>query len=221
MHSKETCLAKSPLFEDLSEENLSEIAKDAQPQTVPAHTIIFREGDVGENFYMINSGRVRLFKKSANGDEIGFAELGPGDFFGQLAILTDELRWVNVEALQETHLTVFSREQFDHILRQYPSASLAFARQMSKYLARNIQVIRRKSEYRFRMFRISWIDFLVIFCLSLLLGIIFNYANPNGIRLLPRVTIEEPINFISPSIAQKKTYPGGDAFCGCQALYAI
>ena len=212
METKEACLAKSPLFEDLSEDKLSEIAQEAQPQIVPAHTIIFREGDVGENFYVINSGSVRLFKRGARGDEIGFAELGPGDFFGQLAILTDDLRWVNVEALQDTHLTVFSREQFDHILRQYPSASLAFAKQMSEYLARNIQVIRKKSEDRFRAFRTSWIDFFVIFCLSLLFGIIFNCANPNGIRLLPSFRVEEAIILASPAYALEKHGQGGALF---------
>ena len=205
---KESCLAKNPLFKEIPKEKLSEIARDAQYEVVPPNTIIFREGDPGDSFYMIDSGKVRISKKGRGGKEISFAELGPGDFFGQLAILTDDKRWVNVKTLEETHLTVLSKDQFDGILKQYPDASFAFAKQMSKYLASNIQVIKKKSEYRFRASRTSWIDFLFIFILSLLVAIIFNHSNPNGIRLIPKSLADEVVSWAEPSLAMLKHAEG-------------
>jgi len=201
--SKESCLAKNPLFRELPKEKLTEIAGEAQYEVVPPSTIIFQEGDPGDSFYMINFGRVRLSKKG-RGREISVAELGPGDFFGQLEILTDELRWVNVKTLEETRLTILPKKQFDGILKEYPDVSFAFAKQMSKYFARNIQVIKTKSEHRFQVSKTSWIDFLVIFILSLLCGIVFNHSNPNGLTLIPRLPAEDTAAYVTPSQAEAR-----------------
>ena len=202
--SRESCLAKIPLFKEIPQDKLSDIAKDAGYQVVRPHTVIFREGDPGDNFYMINSGKVRVSKTGKDGDEIVVAELGPGDFFGHLAILTDDLRGVNVEALEETTLTILSKERFDEILREYSNVSFAFAKQMSQYLARNITVIKKKSEHRFRVIRSTWVDYLFIFFLSLLFGIIFNYSNPNGIALMPNILPDKTIPRVTPSHTKTK-----------------
>jgi len=136
--------------------------------------------------------------------------LGAGDFFGHLAILTDDLREVKVEALDETNLTILSKYQFDEILRECPNASFAFAKQMSQYLARNITVIKKKSEHRFRINKSSWLDFFVIFSLSLLCGVIFNHSNPNGISLLPKLLADTNISMAMPAHARAK-YANGNA----------
>ena len=209
---KETCLANNPLFKELPKDKLVELAKGAQYLVFPPNTIIFREGDPGDSFYMINRGRVRLSKKSKRGEEILLAKLGAGDFFGQLAILTDDFRWVNVETMDETHLTVLSKDQFDGILKEWPSVSFAFAKQMSKYLARNIQVIKQKSERRLQVSRSSWIDWFVIFSVSLLCGIIFNNSNPNGIRLIPNIVAEKDVLEIETTVAAEKHKTGDAVF---------
>ncbi len=210
MDSPESCLAKIPLFKEFPEEKLSEIARISEHKVVPPRTVIFREGDVGDSFYIINSGKVHITKKVKGAVDITLAELGEGDFFGQLAILSDDLRWVNVETLEETHLTILSKDQFDDILKKYPNASFAFAKQMSKYLARNIQVIKRKSERRFRVSRTSWLDFFLIFFLCLLCGGIFNQSNPNGIHLTPKLKADKAVFLLEPSLAMEK-YAKGDA----------
>lgn len=202
--SRESCLAKIPLFKDIPQDKLSDIAKDAGYQVVRPHTVIFREGDLGDNFYMINSGKVRVSKTGKAGCEIRVAELGPGDFFGHLAIFTDELRGVNVEAIEETTLTILPKDRFDEILREYSNVSFAFAKQMSQYLAWNITVIKKKSEHRFRVIRSTWLDFIFIFAMSLLFGIIFNYSNPNGIGLIPKILPDKEIPRAEPSPAIAK-----------------
>ncbi len=209
--SRESCLAKIPLFKEIPQDKLYDIAKDAGYQVVRPHTIIFKEGDPGDNFYMINSGKVRVSKTGKAGDEIIVAELGPGDFFGHLAILTDVHREVNVEAIEETTLTILSKDRFDEILREYSQISFAFAKQMSQYLARNITVIKKKSDHSFRVIRSTWVDYLFIFALSLLCGIIFNYSNPNGIALMPNILPDKAIPRAEPSTAIAK-HPNDDIF---------
>jgi rhodanese-related sulfurtransferase len=209
--SRESCLAKIPLFKEIPQDKLYDIAKDAGYQVVRPHTIIFKEGDPGDNFYMINSGKVRVSKTAKAGHEIMVAELGPGDFFGHLAILTDLLREVNVEAIEETTLTILSKDRFDEILREYSHVSFAFAKQMSQYLARNITVIKKKSDHSFRVIRSTWVDYIFIFALSLLCGIIFNYSNPNGLALIPNILPDKAIPRAEPSTAMAK-HPNDDIF---------
>ncbi len=205
---KVSCLAKNPLFEEIPKDKLTEIAAEAEYQVVPPHTVIFQEGDPGDNFYMINAGKVRVSKSGRGGVEIRVAELGSGDFFGHLAILTDDLREVKVETLDETNLTILSKYQFDDILRECPNASFAFAKQMSKYLSRNITVIKKKAEHSFRINESSWLDFFVIFALSLLCGVIFNHSNPNGISLVPTLLSDKEISMALPAHAKAKHAEG-------------
>jgi CRP-like cAMP-binding protein/rhodanese-related sulfurtransferase len=199
--TKENRLSENPLFIDLPKDKLAEIALDAEDEVVPAHTSIFREGDPGDRFYIINSGKVRLFKRGRGGVEIPLAELGPGEFFGQVAILTEELRWMNVETEEKTHLTIIHKDRLEKILKNYPNVSLAFAKQMSRCLARDDLIIKKKSLRAKEGPRASWLDFFAIFFLSLLGGIIFNYSNPNGINLIPKFMTHEEIITVTPSQA--------------------
>jgi len=201
METKEIRLSKNPLFTDLPEDKLAELARDARDEVVPAHEIVFKEGDPGDRFYIINSGKVRLFKSGRRGVEIPLVELGPGEFFGQVAILTEDTRWMNVATEEETHLTSIHKDRFEDILQNYPNVSLAFAKQMSKCLARDDLIIKKKSARLEEGPKASWLDFFAIFFLSLLGGIIFNYSNPNGINMIPKIIANETIVTVTPSKA--------------------
>ena len=85
---EETELSESPIFEDIPEEKRAEIARVVKKKVVPTHTIIFQQGDPGDSFYIIRSGKVRVFKKDEEGFETDLTELGPGDSFGEVALLT-------------------------------------------------------------------------------------------------------------------------------------
>ena len=130
-------LSESPVFEDIPQEKLSEIAGAVQEKVVPARTVIFRQGDPGDSFYVIKSGKVRAFRKDEDGVETGLSELGPGESFGEMALLTGEPRSANVEALEETCISVLSKEQFDLILKDYPRIAVSFVKQMSGWLLKD------------------------------------------------------------------------------------
>jgi len=197
----ESRLSKNPLFVDLPKNKLAEIARDAKEEVLPAHHIVFQEGDPGDSFYIINSGKVRLFKKGNGGVEIPIVELGPGEFFGQVALLTEGLRWMNVKTEEKSHLTIMSKDLLKSLLETYPNVSLAFAKQMSKCLARDDLIIKKKSVRTNEGPKASWLDFFVIFFLSLMGGIIFNYSNPNGIDLIPPFITNESIASVTSSQA--------------------
>lgn len=190
---KKSRLFESPLFEEIPKEKLDEIARSLQEKVVPAHSIIFRQGDPGDSLYIINSGKVRVFRQDKDGVETHLSQLGPGQSFGEMALLTGESRSANVETVEETHLSILSKDQFDRILRDYPQVSLTFVKQMYKWLARDELQLEREAQRHFWLHGLSLFDFVLIIGLTLLCGIIFNQANPNGIRLMPKLRYEEKV----------------------------
>ena len=78
---------------------------------VPAGTVIFRQGDPGEEMFVISEGRVRL-TLGGHGHEKEIAVLGPGDFFGELSLLSGMARTATAETIEESTLLAIGRDVF-------------------------------------------------------------------------------------------------------------
>jgi CRP-like cAMP-binding protein len=78
---------------------------------VPKGSLIFRQGDAGDQMFLIGNGRVRLFLEG-EGYRKDFAVLGPGEFFGELSLLGDAPRTATAEAVEDTTLLPISRDVF-------------------------------------------------------------------------------------------------------------
>ena len=105
--------------------------------------------DAGDAFYIINSGNIRVFKKLRFGVELPLSQLGPGESFGEMALLTDKPRSASVETLEETELTVLSKEQLNRILKDYPQVSLQFIKQMSMWLLEDELRLEKEQQQQF------------------------------------------------------------------------
>jgi CRP-like cAMP-binding protein len=70
-------------------------------------TVVIRQGDAGDRFYVIDHGRMTV---TADGRHV--ADLGPGDFFGEIALLRDVPRTATVTASEDTRLLSLERDQF-------------------------------------------------------------------------------------------------------------
>jgi serine/threonine-protein kinase len=77
-------------------------------QAFPAGSLVLREGDAGESAYIVVSGRCRAFR-NVDGQKEPLATMGPGDVFGEMALLLDEPRAASVEALDAVTLLVLDR----------------------------------------------------------------------------------------------------------------
>ncbi len=115
-----TFLIKCPIFKDSNPTLLADIANKLLQETHPAGTVIIRQGDEGEKFYIIRTGRVKVIKET-DGKEEFLIELGPGDFFGELALLRKEPRAATVRAIEEVELLTLSRELFTEIVEASPT----------------------------------------------------------------------------------------------------
>lgn len=207
---KESKLAESPLFGDIPNEKWVEIERILKKKTIPAKTIIYRQGDPGDNFYIINSGEIRVFRKDRIGFEIELSQLGPGESFGEIALLTDKPRTANVETLEKTELTVLSKDQFNRVVKEYPQVSLSFIKQMAQWLIRDELRLEQEAQRQFWLHGLSIFDFILIGCLSVVCGIFFNQINPDGIPLIPKLRYEESVSYVSATMAIEK-YRKGEA----------
>ncbi|HNT56666.1 MAG TPA: cyclic nucleotide-binding domain-containing protein [Syntrophales bacterium] len=194
-------LLENSLFKDIPRVKLEKIAESAREETVPANTVIFSQGDPGDCFYIISSGRVRVFRRDRRGVEINLSQLGRGDSFGEMALLSGESRSAHVETLEETRLIVIPKDVFLNILQDYPEISLAFMKQISTWLLEDVKIVEREVRKQYDRPRLSWFDFLLLFGISLLFAVIFNHSNPNGIPLFPKAPSREALSFIDSSRA--------------------
>jgi rhodanese-related sulfurtransferase len=205
---KKEGFARGKVFEELPQEKWDELTRAAEHRVAAPHTIIFRQGDPGDEFYIIRSGKVRVFKRGSDGFETDLSVLGAGESFGQIPLLTDEARSTNAEAMEETHLLVLSKEQFESILKDFPDISLIFVKQMSRWLMRAHRVIEKEALRQRRAPRIAWFHFVLIIGVSVLLALVFNRSNPNGIPLFPKLPDGKAIPEISAVHAMEEMKKG-------------
>lgn len=201
--NKVEVLARSGIFRDLPGEVLAEIGKAVRLEVVPPQTIIFKEGDPGDSLYIISSGKARIFRSDATGMEIDLAIQGPGEAFGEIALLSGEPRSACVQVLDETHLLVLSKEDFDRILREFPVTSRVFFREMRRRLIKDEERLEMEVREAYRASRVSWFDFVAVLGVSVLLAVIFNFSNPNGVPFFPAFPSNSNISVISPAAAMK------------------
>jgi CRP-like cAMP-binding protein/rhodanese-related sulfurtransferase len=188
-----------PILKKLPFEIRQEITRMAEERIFPAGTTIFEQGDPGDSFFMIKSGKVRIFRETKDLMMTELTHLGPGESFGEMALLTGAPRAATVEAVKDTHLTVLSKAQFDRILQKYPEVSLSLIIQMASWLIENDQMLELEKTRQYQPAKVSILDYFLIIGLSILCAVIFNHSNPNGIDLFSKVVLnhnlaEIPIN---------------------------
>jgi len=100
----------------------------------PEGTVIFREGDVGNEMYVIQSGRVNITKRSRDVEKV-LVTLGPGAFFGEMAIINNKPRSASAVVVDTARLLVIGPKTFDAMIR----GNTEIAVRMIKILAQRLQ----------------------------------------------------------------------------------
>jgi CRP/FNR family transcriptional regulator len=110
-------LQRVPLFNELSREDLEEISRVAVPRSYPKGVRVFHEGDRSDACYIVRNGDLRVTREHPDGRAIALATLGPGDIFGELAMLDGEARSASVEALSECQLLALPAADVRRLLK--------------------------------------------------------------------------------------------------------
>jgi len=138
----EDVLHKVSLFETLSREELAQLASAAESEILPSGKIVYRSSDKGDNYYVVASGAVRVFKPGNGSADVTFAVLGPGEGFGEIALLTDEPRSASVETMERTCLIRIPRDTFIKAVFSNAASAKTCARILAERLARdNVHIV--------------------------------------------------------------------------------
>jgi CRP/FNR family cyclic AMP-dependent transcriptional regulator len=109
-------LKKVALFEGLTQGQLAKVASIAQVRQYEGSSFIFREGDTGQEMYVIVEGRVRISKNVPGIGEEALAILEKGQYFGEMAVIDDSPRSADAIAHTPCTLWVIERAKLDQLM---------------------------------------------------------------------------------------------------------
>jgi len=116
-----------PLFSSISEQDLTAVAEQADQLEVEAGSVLAHEGDAGEEFFVIESGTAEVTRDGAR-----LTKLGPGDFFGEIALLREERRVATVTATSPMVLVVMPGAAFRALDSTAPAVREAVSRALAE-----------------------------------------------------------------------------------------
>ena len=99
---------RNRLLTELSDEQLELLEPLTKRMTVDTGTTLIREGEDGDEVYLLCDGRVEVFRDGKDGDEVAFATIDAGDYFGVMALMDETSRAASVRTVEPSHLVTFS-----------------------------------------------------------------------------------------------------------------
>lgn len=138
-------LRSVPLFADLEQRELESFSQVAVPRSFPAGTRVFHEGDSSDACYIVRSGSFRVTREHSDGRAITLATLGPGEVFGELAMLDRDVRSASAEALDDAELLALPAREVRALLARHPEISVKLVAALVRRLRAANERISRQS----------------------------------------------------------------------------
>jgi len=135
-------LKKAPVFGDLSDEDLEQISSVTIEKNLRKGTIIFMEGDKGDAFYFIKSGKVKIYKTTPDGRELIFTILSDGDVFAEVALFNDVAYPAGAEVLEDSCIGMIRNEDLEDLIKKNADIALHIIKVFSKKLYSSQQKVK-------------------------------------------------------------------------------
>ena len=132
-------LSHIPIFQDVAFEALDQLARAIRRRSYHRAEVIFHQGDPGDALHIVRNGRVKVVLPAQTGDEAVLAILGPGDCFGELALIDGEPRSADVVAMEPVETLIIGRQDFRAFFRSNPETA-------ERLLINMARIIRRMNE---------------------------------------------------------------------------
>src|SRR5256714_5141842 len=137
-------LRSVPLFASLDSKSTAQLGEYLTIHDYPRSATIFRYGDPGDAMYLIDVGKVQISITDADGAVVTLAELGAGDFFGDMAMLDGQGRSANATAIQDARLAKLTRDDFLSFMRSDPRVTLELLTSLTQRLRRTDELLRHR-----------------------------------------------------------------------------
>lgn len=116
-----TALVETPLFRDFSQEELLAVIRGLRLHTHEPGEIIVSAGEPGDSLYILTSGSVRAYMRDKRGKQVQVREMHDGDFFGEMAVLTGNVRSATITASTHCELLELDRQSLNQIAATHPN----------------------------------------------------------------------------------------------------
>lgn len=135
-------LKKVPAFTNLNEADLEKINDITLQRSFRKGSIIFMEGDEGEAFYFIKSGKIKIFKTSPDGRELIFAILSEGDVFAEVTLFNDIAYPASAEVLEDAVLGMIKNQELEALISKNSGLALSIIKVLSRKLFNSQQKVK-------------------------------------------------------------------------------
>jgi uncharacterized membrane protein len=127
-------LREIPMFQGLSEDDLSALAKSVQERTFAAGQVVINQGDRGTEMFIVANGHVNIFLPGEASRRVSLKDIARGEYFGELALFDDKPRSASALATTEATLLVLTRETLSNYLAERPRTAMVILETMSARL---------------------------------------------------------------------------------------
>jgi CRP/FNR family cyclic AMP-dependent transcriptional regulator len=134
-------LKRAPLFTALDEEAARALRRSMTEVSLTRGQVVFREGDPGDQLYVVAEGKIKLGRSSADGRENLLAIIGPGEMFGELSLFDPGPRTATATAVTDARVLALSHPDLRPWLTGRPEVALSLLRQVARRLRRTNEVL--------------------------------------------------------------------------------
>jgi CRP/FNR family cyclic AMP-dependent transcriptional regulator len=127
-------LENVPLFANLAAADLESLTARAVTKTYPKNAILMSEGDETDCMYVLQQGKVKVYVSDEEGKELMLNIHGPGDYFGEIALLDDSPRSASVMTLEPCKLLVITKRDFEEYIMNNPQVAMRLLRDLTQRL---------------------------------------------------------------------------------------
>lgn len=129
-------LKSVPIFSELKEETLSQLAQTGSVQSFSKESIILSEKEAGSALFIIISGKVKISRVSSEDTdkEVILSILNPSDFFGEMSLLDGLERSATATAMEDSKIFIIQRNDFLQLLHDHPEVSITLLQEMTQRL---------------------------------------------------------------------------------------
>ena len=129
-------LGQASIFAELDSPEVDTLAAMAVRKKYRARDIVLRKGDPAMQIYVILRGRLKTITSGGEGRQAAFSIMGPGEVFGEVAVLDGEPRSATITALEPCELIILQRNDFFHFLERSPKAAIKLLQVLARRLRR-------------------------------------------------------------------------------------
>jgi CRP/FNR family cyclic AMP-dependent transcriptional regulator len=137
-------LRSVPLFASLDPKPTARLGHYLTIHDYPSSAVIFRNGDPGDAMYLIDLGKVNISITDADGHVVTLAELGPGDFFGEMSMLDSRGRSASATVIQDARLAKLTRDDFLSFMQSDARIALELLTALTQRLRRTDDLLRHR-----------------------------------------------------------------------------